>query len=303
MNNICVHRYLDNLTSSIKPPGFADFLRGTGALFLFCKKYDYKLYVDYLSHPIFKYFKYNDEIYIKNVSNKDETIELLCKKELSYFTIYEILEHLFSCKKDFNVLTNSFHIKDAEKFKECSYTQIYKYYPLPDDYKEFIKELLNPTLFLEYLYDKKVKKFNIVKKEAFGIIHLRFKDEIAEGYENFEDNDTEKKWLHNISCLSEQHIYNKIIIISNYSGFYDKVNKLNLLNVFTSNSISSHTGGFTDADTDFEEKLQETLIDLMFMKNSSLTYCMSYYKQSGFSELISKIYNVPYVNISNYTIL
>jgi hypothetical protein len=303
MDNVCIHRYLDNLTTSVKPPGFADFLRGTGALFLFSKKYNYKLYIDYESHPIFKYFKYNEDIYIKNVANKDETIELVCKDDLSYSTIYEILEHLFSLKKNFNVLTNSFHIKNSEKYKDCNYTQIYKYNPFPDDYKEYIKEILTPTLFLEYLYDKKVKKLNIVKKEAFGVIHLRFKDEIAEGYESFEDIETEKKWLHNIACLSEQHIYNKIIILCNYTDFYDKINKLNLKNVFTSNSISTHIGGFDNMDVDLEEKLQQTLVDLMLIKNSSLTYCMSYYKQSGFSELISKIYNVPYVNISSYTIL
>ena len=82
----CIHKYLTKCTNNPQPPGFADFLRGTIALYNMSKEYGYKLYIDG-EHPIYKYLKQN-----KNIIKSDKNIkteEYL--PPISYNVIYKIL--------------------------------------------------------------------------------------------------------------------------------------------------------------------------------------------------------------------
>ena len=60
-SKICVHKYLTQCSTNPQPPGFADFLRGTIALYIFSKKYNYQLLLDG-SHPVFTCLKPNKNI-------------------------------------------------------------------------------------------------------------------------------------------------------------------------------------------------------------------------------------------------
>ena len=53
----CIHHYLTYCKTNPKPPGFADFIRGTIALYYFSKKYGYELLLD-IKHPMFQYLYY-----------------------------------------------------------------------------------------------------------------------------------------------------------------------------------------------------------------------------------------------------
>ena len=70
----CIHKYLNVCKTNPQPPGLADFLRGTIALYNFSKIYNYKLLID-CNHPLFNFLKKNDKFLLSEPSS--EVIELL----------------------------------------------------------------------------------------------------------------------------------------------------------------------------------------------------------------------------------
>ena len=75
-NKICIHNYLNKCETGSLPPGLTDFLRGTIALYEFSKKYNYKLYINKNTNPVFKYFE-DCEYYINDTDSIQGTFELL----------------------------------------------------------------------------------------------------------------------------------------------------------------------------------------------------------------------------------
>lgn len=281
----CIHQYLTYCKTNPQPPGFADFLRGTKTLYLLSMKYNYSLLIDYDIHPIFKYFKYNEKIYVKNIKNIN-TLEFL--PPLDYKLIYNNLEELFNDNNDIHLLTNSFYnipMTDAlheEKDIKLSC--------------EFIKEILEPGELLSNLYKNKMNEMNFIDNEQFIIIHLRFHDNCLFN-NDFDITDIQKDSIINIinNINNENNDDKKIIIISNFYNFIQLLkNKFN--NMYFTNSLPIHLGSLDKNNT--ELKIQETLIDLLFLSKSSEIYSISQYGGSGFSWEIAQIYNIPIKNYS-----
>ena len=273
--NICIHKYLKNCNTNPQPPGFADFIRGTIALFLYCKKYNYKLYIDYDIHPIFKYFNFNKENYIKNFSS--ETIELL--PPLSYEEINIKLFDLFNSNlENINILTNSFYNETDEYINE-SYS--------------FIKEILFPNSQIKNIFENNLEKMKLIKNE-YVVFHLRFHDNaIFNPLYDIKD-ETKIKIINLINTIKLQN--KNIVIISNFYNFINYL-KNNVDNVYFSDTIPIHLGSL-DLSSNIEEKIQGTIIDLLFLINCSEIHSISEYGGSGFSHIISKIYDIPYNNYS-----
>lgn len=284
-NKICVHQYLTKISTSLVIPGIADFLRGSKTLYLLCKKYNYNLLIDYNIHPIFKYFKYNSEFYIKNSKNNN-TIELIYP--LEWKIIYEELEKLFSNNDNIFVFTNSFfNIRGA--------TGIYNNENNIES-NNFIKNILIPDTFLENLYNNKIKEFNMKIDEKYIIIHIRIVDKCFTDT-NFSLSDIENNNIINkIKEIINNNINNKIIVISNFNNLIK--NLKNIFNeIYFTNSLSIHLGYLSNIED--ETSIQETLLDLLFLKNASIIYGISQYGGSGFSETIAEIYNIVHINCSS----
>ena len=299
----CIHKYLTKCNTNPQPPGIADFLRGTQTLFLLAQKYNYRLLIDYNIHPIFKYLKYNSNFYYDNNNNnsnydinynnsynKSNTIELL--PPLQYDLIYTTLENLFNDNNNHNlhILTNSFYNSHGAS-GNYNNNEI-------ENSKIFLKNILLPGTFLDNLYQNKLNEFNIINNEKFIIIHLRFNDNCFFN-KDFDILETQFKNIIDIiqKIIDDNLIVNqKIIIISN---FYILIQKLKNIfkQIYFTNSSPIHLGSLSLEDN--EQSIQETLLDLLFLINSSKIYGISQYGGTGFSNFISDIYDIEYINYSN----
>ena len=274
--NICIHQYLKNCRTNPQPPGFADFIRGTVALFLYCKKYNYTLYIDYNIHPIFKYFNFSKEIYTQENSS-NQTIELL--PPLSYEEINNQLLNLFNNNLNINILTNSFYNESDENINE-SYS--------------FIKEILLPNFDIKNIFESNLEKMKLVKNN-YVVIHLRFHDNAI--FNPSYDIREEIK-LKIINLINNIKLQDKnIVIISNFYNFINYL-KNNIDNVNFSDNLPIHLGSL-DSSNNIEEKIKGTVLDLLLLINCNKIYSLSEYGGSGFSQIISKIYNIQYYNYSD----
>jgi hypothetical protein len=140
------------------PPGLTDFLRGTIALYEFSKKYNYKLYINKNTNPVFKYFE-DCEYYISDTDSIKGTFELLSQATIEFTT--HILEKLFQNGFKFSVITN------------CLLKDIFVQ-DIDEDCRNFIVKILQPTKIIN---DKIEHVFNELKIcQDYNAIHIRFGD-------------------------------------------------------------------------------------------------------------------------------
>lgn len=151
---------------------------------------------------------------------------------------------------------------------------------IDEDTKEFMRKILSPNIsFSSYLNSK----INEIPYESYNIIHFRFgDDEIVRGNNINYDN-----------CLNIflNNRKDNDILISDSIKFKNEVKKL--INIFTFDINPIHIGYSKDI-----ESLKDTLIDFYIMINSKEIKTFSVYDWiSGFTFWISRIYDIPLINI------
>ena len=82
--NACIHHYLTECKTVEQPPGFADFLRGTLALYKLSKQYKYRFELE-RTHPVFSYLKTSDPV-------KESTESLIEMESLTDKPLMETFE-------------------------------------------------------------------------------------------------------------------------------------------------------------------------------------------------------------------
>jgi len=271
IDNVCVHKYLTKCITNPQPPGFADFLRGTIALYIFAKKYDYTLCID-RSHPVFNYLKGNYE-------HIGYTEELL--SPLSYEHIYSILENKFKSKKSFSVMTNSFY--------NLQNGVLSNYGKITPDCANYMKDLLSPTLKVE---NKLSFVFNEIYKinmnSHFNIIHLRFGDIFIEN--NIYNDEIYDLYYNKINKLinekSNEKLNEKYVLISDSAEIAKKL-KTNIPELLYWDNSKIHLGSL---QFNSDSNILDTLVDFFIISKSNEIFSNG----SGFSNINSIIYNIKY---------
>ncbi len=266
IQNVCVHKYLTKCVTNPQPPGFADFLRGTIALYIFAKKYDYALSID-RSHPVFNYLKGTHEY-------TGYTEELL--PPLSYPNIYSILENKFKSKKSFSIMTNSFY--NLQNGILSNYGEI------TPDCANYMKDLLSPIIELE---NKLSYVFNEVYKinAPFNIIHLRFGDIFIEN--NIYNDQMYNLYYNKINKLINENLNEKYILISDSVEIAKKL-KTNIPELLYWDNSKIHLGSLTQFKSNSD--IMDTLVDFFIISKSKQIFSNG----SGFSNINSIIYNIKY---------
>ena len=272
IDNVCIHKYLTQCITNPQPPGFADFLRGTIALYIFAKKYDYTLSID-RSHPVFNYLKGNHEYTL------EYTEELL--SPLSYENIYSILDNKFKSKKSFSVMTNSFY--NLQNGVLSNYGEI------TPDCANYMKELLSPTLKVEnklsYVFNE-VYKINM--NSHFNIIHLRFGDIFIEN--NIYNDEMYDLYYNKINKLiNENKLNEKYVLISDSSEIATKL-KTNIPQLLYWENSKIHLGSLKKSMESGSNDILDTLVDFFIISKSTQIFSNG----SGFSKINSIIYNIKY---------
>lgn len=266
----CIHKYLTVCATNPQPPGFADYLRGTFALYNFSKKYGYKLLIDG-THPIFKCLRKNKNIIYSN--NDSKTEEFL--PPLSYNDIYTRLEDRFKTGSSFSVMTNSFY--------NLNNGSLTNFGSISEDCALYMKDILSPT---EEVIDKLNYVFSTVYKlsmsDSFKVFHLRCGD----------------KFIHTNVYSEElyQEYYKKInnkiaagkpyILISDSSEIAKKL-KTNIPELLYWDNSKIHLGDLIHLDT---STVLDTVVDFFIMSRANEIISNG----SGFSLSNSLIYNIKY---------
>jgi len=271
VKNFCIHKYLTNCKTNPLPPGFGDFLRGTVALYNLSVKYKYNLFID-TSHPIYNYLNPNKK-YVLNINNKTEYEQL---PPLSYEVIYSNLNNLFIDNKDFTILTNSMYTVH----NNC----LHNYGKINNECKIFLKEILIPSIELDIYLNNiylNIYKFNM--NDTYNIIHIRFGDNYL--FNNIYNDD-----LYNAYYIKIMNIINnneKYVFITD-SYIMGKKLKFNIPSILYWNNNKIHLGGLNNIIG-----IKDTLCDFFIMSKSNKIYS----NNSGFSLIVSEIYDIPYIVI------
>ena len=268
-NKICIHNYLKKCETGSLPPGLTDFLRGTIALYDFSKKYNYKLYINKTSNPVFKYFE-NCEYYINDTDSIKGTFELLSQAKIDFTT--HILEKLFQNGFNFSVITNCL-LKDI--FVE----------EIDDDCREFILKILQPTKIIN---DKIEQIFNELQVfEHYNAIHIRFGDTFLCDHKL--DYDVLNKIDSTIKSIIEKSDKPVVLISDSESMSKELVKNNHNLHYWDNRKI--HIGYLFNYN---EEAIVDTLVDFFILSKSKTIHTINinsvYF--TTFSPLIAKIYNI-----------
>jgi hypothetical protein len=262
----CIHKYLTKCATNPQPPGLADFLRGTIALYNFSVMYGYELLVDG-EHPLFMFLKQNKRI----IRSSDKVAEFL--PPMSYNNIYNKLDAIFKSGRSFTAMTNSFYVHDGK---------ITNFGPISENCQEYIKDILTPTDEVEskvaYVFRE---VYTIDTADRFKIIHLRLGDQYL--HKNIYDEELYNLYYTKISALNKDEKY---VLISDSSAIAKKL-KANIPELLYWDNSKIHLGDLVNIQT---STILDTVVDFFIMSKSSEIITNG----SGFSKVNSLLYNIKY---------
>jgi hypothetical protein len=270
---LCVHKYLTVCKTNPQPPGIADFLRGTVALFYFSKEYNYELYIDG-THPLFSFLKPNDRIVKAFDLNVHELIW-----PMQYADIHKELQKLFEKKENFTVLTHCTYNKKGD--------ELFYYGPIRQDARAFLQDILKPNEVIQKkisLIFETVYKINPASK--FKVIHLRFGDKFINTTETIPAKIYLQHYIKVLNIIS----YSKepIILLSDATMIARKL-KEDLPQLLYWDNHKIHLGSL---EKDPSEGIIDTLTDFFIMSKANEIHSAN----SGFALIISEIYNIKYTS-------
>lgn len=270
-NKYCIHNYSASY-------GFADFLRGTIALYYFCNKYNYKLYIDRTTSKLFHYLKPNSKYFINDDIEKyyknTSFYKYNCPPML-YDDIYINLENSFKKGKSFIVSTNSMYNINNQGIPQY-------WGNIENSCKEFMQEILQPNTLLnnriQYVFNNIYK---MKENDRFKVIHSRSGDDFKKKDEQICENLFRKicKYME-----GDKNIAYILICDNEYIG--DNLNKkIPLLKYYK--NVKCHSGKVKLSSN--EEEIINILVDYFIMTKADELLQLGPYG-SGFSLSTSLIF-------------
>lgn len=259
------HRYLTETFTNPQPPGFADFLRGTLALYQLAKKNNYELKLDVNSHPIFNALNVPEE-YISRLSSADSTIEIL--PPIAYHDMHNNMQSYLT-GDDIRFLTNAFYDENS----------------LTDEYM-YLQKVLQPTVELENHIKTIQSKATINFSQPYVIVHVRIGDKFLVDKQDIPEGILQAVRFHIQSIKQETN--DPLLLIADSYKLKEAVKDLCEITM----DAPIHTGSL---DTELmQERVFTTLGEFFIMAKARSIYCINFWDGSGYSRICSKIYSIPY---------
>lgn len=269
--NRCIHKYVRYCKTNPKPPGFADFLRGTITLIKYSIIHNYDFYIDKESHKLFELFKENKYVIAFPEDSIIEFFELLPPDD--YLNIDNKIHKLFKSKKNFSLITSGFY--------NCPHN----WGTIPSECKQILKQILIPNDIL-------CKKINDIKKEIYmldiskqyKVIHIRTGDRFI--HTNQFSERVYDKITRSVSEIIKLYDEEQLVIISDCDIFARKlIQDFPILKCWINKKI--HLGDLCND----EQGIEDTIIDFFIMSGSNEIIPLF---NSGFSTVVSLLFDIPY---------
>lgn len=278
IENVYQEKYKDGVAT-----GLGDFIRGSYFLMQFCDNNNIPYNINLLNHPVSQFLN----IYI----NKQPLIyNNINKFGLTNHNPHILDNHIITNIYDHSINDNFIQfLSDQQVFNQklYVYTISYPSAKIDQKHKEYMKQILKPSLKVASAVDNLLLNLEMVKKQ-FTIIHIRYGDDFL---------------INNKKEIKKSHLE----IIQNILDKLDRSQKYLLIsdNTIIKNIIQSkypfikthfneitHTGEGLHIETN---KLQNTMIDFNLFSHAINVIAFSVYKHgTGFSKWSAETYNVPY---------
>ena len=267
--------------------GLGDFIRGSYFLIEFCKKYNFKYFIDLSNHPIKfflkKYNKINLSEKIKNIYKKINKFE-----ETNFNPIIDKNNFIINCPKK-EIYFNFCKYLNNEKTYDRNifiYSITFPNEGFINNFKEIMRNIFEPTNQMELLVNIKLKMLNL-KPYTYEIIHLRCGDD-------FIFNSGNKKLENFNFILSEFDKLNpnkKYLLIADNNFVKNFIKeKYNFINILNHQIV--HTGENREI---IIKNLENTMLDFYLISKSKNVMSYSVYQHgSGFSKWCAFTYDIPY---------
>lgn len=272
--NYCIHSYLQKCKLMHYSPGFGDWLRGTVALWKYCQKYNYELYIDHKSHPIFQYLE-DHPCFKENVLPVHE-----CIYPLSYEDIDIKLHELFAKNESFATLTNAIYDHDLI----CN--EIY-HAITPPECKEWIRSILTPNQILKDSIANAYQQLGIDRNREYRVIHLRIGDNFL--FQNAFDQEYYNMIHGRVRHLVTSESQYQYVLLCDTARFGQQL-KEDFPQIHYWDNKKTHLG----TTNDHPEGILDALTDFFVMSNACAILTIF---DSGFSRMCTRIYDITFYRI------
>ena len=269
--------------------GLGDFIRGSYFLIEFCKKYNFKYFIDISNHPIKNFLKKYNKIKlnekIKNIYKKINKFEQDNFNPIMS-TSNNFINNYSNKEIYFNFLE---YLSNEEKYdkKIFIYTITFPNEGLINNYKKIMRDIFEPTDKMKLLINIKLKMLEL-KSYSYEIIHIRCGDEYLSNKIINSDLVNIEFILSDFDKLNPNKKY-LLISDNNFIKTFIK-KKYNFINILYHDIV--HTGENTEI---FLKKLENTMLDFYLISKSKNVMSYSVYQHgSGFSKWCAFTYDIPY---------
>lgn len=269
--------------------GLGDFIRGSYFLIEFCKKYNFKYFIDISNHPIKNFLKKYNKIKlnekIKNIYKKINKFEQdnfnpVISTNQNFITNYSNKEIYFNFLE---------YLSNQEKYdkKIFIYTITFPNEGLINNYKKIMRDMFEPTDKMKLLINIKLKMIEL-KSYSYDIIHIRCGDEYLSNKIINTDSVNIEFILSELDKLNPNKKY-LLISDNNFIKTFIK-KKYNFINILYHDIV--HTGENSEI---IFKKLENTMLDFYLISKSKNVMSYSVYQHgSGFSKWCAFTYDIPY---------
>jgi len=262
-------KYLKKCNINKVTPGLGDYLRGSLVLLSLSLKYDYIFKVDYNCNPFFEYIEKNDIYQAHEELVNLDTIELI--SPLKSDIIQTKLLNLFNTEENLSIITSSIFLNDVTL----------------DDITLF-KDIFKPSIIIKNKINEFIEKY-INKNKKIYLFHIRLGDSFLNDTEKIDTslfNDYTNSIIKKIEEIKEMNI----ILISDCINFKKHI-KLTIPNIIVTDSNPIHMGDLKNYNS---IDVENTVFEFFLMSYVNHIYSYNIYgSSSGFSNLISFLYNIP----------
>lgn len=272
---VCIHKYLTKCQTVEQAPGFADFLRGTLALYKMCQRYNYRFALD-RSHPVFSYLKEPLEPFTETLTETHEEIGFNSyddkyKKVVSYFD-----------GTSFQIFTNCLYTEKDGFTKNWG--------PIDKEERVFLKSILTPSLETENrLKHIFIQEYGITYGEPFTVIHIRTGDY------NIHHNHLDQNWLVRYFDTIKECVErgSGLFVLISDCGAIAKQLVERIPRLFYWDNQKTHIGDLINHEGN---ALLDTLCDFFILSKAS-TIFFTHDSLSGFSHIQSILNDIPYIKL------
>jgi len=276
---LCIHNYLTHCKTIDQPPGFADFLRGTLALYKLCQQYNYRFEIE-RTHPVFSYLKEES-----NIETDTELIDLSETIEEIGYNRYDekyknVVRHFDG--NSFKIFTNSFYTEKDGITENWG--------PIDKEERIFLKSLLTPSLETQKRLERIfIEEYGIQYGEPFTAIHIRTGDY------NIHHNPLDQNWLDLYFSIIKECVERgtgSFVLISD-SGAVAKKLVERIPGFYYWDNEKTHIGDLINHQGN---ALLYTVCDFFILSKASQIY-FTHDSVSGFSIIHSLLNDIPYIKL------